>query len=546
MLYGVFGLLALILFVRLSYLQVAINHFLTRQGDARTVREVTIPSYRGLITDRRGTPIAVSSPVDSVWVNPKMFEATEEQMIDLSLHLGIEVNDLHNKIEKYANKSFLYLKRGLTPAKAKTIDRMGVKGVHLQREFRRFYPAGPVTAQLIGFTDIDDKGQSGLELSFDEYLRPIASKKTVIEDRMGHWIEDLDNKSTRKQGENLTLSIDLRLQTLAYNVLNRTVKELKAKSGTIIMMDTRTSEVLAMVSAPAFNPNVFSQRKGESVRNRAMTDQIEPGSVVKTFSMVSLLEHSDLNIDDEIDTSPGVYPIGEHSVRDVVNYGKIRVDDVLIKSSNVGLSKLITERPSHELLDTFSAFGLGSEKSYVFPGEATGWLPDPTPDPFMNSTFSFGYSLMVTPIQLVHAYATLASKGAKKPISLLKVEEPSRLKIEQIISEKTCEDVIEMLSKVMSKTGTGRRGRIEGYLTAGKTGTARLVGENGYDKDRHRALFIGFTPVHKPRLATLILIEEPREDQSRYYGGKAAAPVYAEVVKGALHILNVPPDNANT
>ncbi len=529
---------------RLGFLQVANKDFLNRQGDARTIRSVTMPSYRGLITDRHGKPIAVSTPVDSIWVNPKHFAATTQQLSKLSKILEKPAHDITTKIKQHEHRSFVYIKRGLAPSEAQAIKRLNIAGLSVEREFRRYYPAGPVTAQLLGFTNIEDQGQAGIELAFENWLRPEQGKKLVLEDRMGHWVSDLDHTKVPKAGEDLALSIDLRIQTLAYNHLNKALKKLNAKSATLTMIDVQTGEILAMVSAPSFNPNDYHQRQGEHLRNRSLTDQIEPGSTIKTLSMVSLLEHSPHESHDTIDTAPGLYRIGKHTVRDVRNYGTLSLNQILVKSSNVGLSKLIIERPSSELLSTFRKFGLGEEPTHQFPGEMPGIVPDESNIPFVTATLSFGYALSTTPIQIARAYAIIANRGYKKPLSLLKIQDHDKVNAEQIITEKTADEIVKMLTEVMDSTGTGRRARIPGYKTAGKTGTTRLVGSNGYDKNRHNAMFVGFTPVNNPRLATVVLIEEPEESGIQIYGGVAAAPIYAEVVKGALHILNIPPDNA--
>ena len=539
-----FGFMLAALISRLGFLQIFNKDFLNAQGNARILRTVTIPSYRGLITDRRGIPLAVSTPVNSIWVEPNDFHPTAHQLAKLSHYLDLPQLDIMTKVKQMSHRNFVYLKRALAPDIAESIEKLDIPGVHTLREFRRYYPAGPVTAQLVGFTNIDDQGQAGIELAFEDHLKPIAGKKRVLEDRMRRWIQDVDFIRASTQGRDLALSIDLRIQTLAYNALEAQIEKLNAKSATLVMMDVQTGEVLAMGSVPSFNPNDYQDRQGQAVKNKALTDQIEPGSTVKAISMASLLEYGEFNSEDEIDTYPGYYYLDHHIVRDVRNFGKLRLDQILVKSSNVGLSKLITQRPSEELLDTFNKFGLGVEGTDIFPGEMTGSLPSPTRNPFMLSTYSFGYGLTTTPLQLAHAYATLASKGYKKPISLIKISNHQRPNGEQIISEKTAESVIKMLTNVMDSQGTGKKGNIKGYKTAGKTGTTRLVGEKGYDADRHNAMFVGFTPVDNPRLATMILIEEPKESGSMYYGGMSAAPVYADVVKGALHILNVVPDNA--
>lgn len=525
---------------RLLFLHTSAKDFLRKQGDARTLRTVSIPSYRGLIMDRRGIPLAVSTPMDSVWINPKLFQPTKKQILQLAHILNLTPESLYKKRAQNKNKSFIYLKRGINPVLSDQITQLNIKGLQIQREFRRFYPSGEAAAQLVGFTNIDDQGQSGLELSYNSILKPIAGKKRVLEDQLGHWIKDIDNIQVPCSGKDLYLSIDLRIQSLALRELTKALKKYGAKSGTLVMLDIKTGEVLAIVSAPSFNPNNLNERQGSKVRNRALTDQIEPGSTVKTFSLMSALETGNFSANTLIDTHPGYYKIGPNIIREPnnKNFGKITFEDVLVKSSNVGTSKIIWTFPATQLLNTFKKLGLGVDVYTEFPGEAAGRFPDLPKSPFTHATIAFGYGLSVTPLQLINAYATIARQGQKLPITLLRhpldsPENPLPLP-ERVISASVAKATIDMLTK------SGAKAYIHGFNTAGKTGTTRVIGAQGYDAGRHMALFAGFTPVNNPRLATLIIIEEPNEQY--YYGSQVAVPVYTNVVGKALHMLNVTPD----
>jgi cell division protein FtsI (penicillin-binding protein 3) len=525
---------------RLLFLHTSAKDFLRKQGDARTLRTISIPSYRGLIMDRRGTPLAVSTPMDSVWINPKLFQPTKKQLLDLSRILSVAPDYLVKKTRQNKTKSFIYIKRGIHPDLSDRLTELNIKGLNIQREFRRFYPSGESAAQLVGFTNIDDQGQSGLELSYNSVLKPIDGKKKVLEDQLGHWVKDIDNIQVPRSGEDLFLSIDLRIQSLALRELTKALKKYGAKSGTLVMLDIKTGEILAMISAPSFNPNNLNERQGSKVRNRALTDQFEPGSTVKTFSLLSALEGGQFSPSTIIDTNPGYYKVGSNLIHEPnnKNFGKITFEEVLIKSSNVGTSKITWSLPPANLLSTFKKLGLGVDICTEFPGEAAGRFPDLPKSPFTHATIAFGYGLSVTPIQLINAYATIARGGKKLPVTLLRrpLESPENpLPMpETVISSLVAKTTIEMLSK------SGAQAHIHGFNTAGKTGTTRVIGAQGYDASRHMALFAGFTPVNNPRLATLIIIEEPSEQY--YYGSQVAVPVYTNVVGKALHMLNVTPD----
>jgi cell division protein FtsI (penicillin-binding protein 3) len=362
-----------------------------------------------------------------------------------------------------------------------------------------------------------------------------------LEDRTGNWVQDIEFIRNAHSGKDQTLSIDIRIQGFAYRELEKAVRQFNAKSATLVMLDVQTGEILAMVTAPSFNPNNRKECQGSKTRNRALTDLIEPGSTIKPFSIASALESRQFTPDTIIETAPGYMVVSNHVVKDVRNYGSLTVREVLSKSSNIGISKVSLALPSSQLVQTFRSLGLGDSINTNFPGERRGMLPQPPKNPFLHATLAFGYSLVVTPLQIAHAYATLATQGEMRPISLLKIDSPGQVVKTQVLSKDVAMETLNMLTDVLGVRGTGSRANIPGYKTAGKTGTTRVVGPRGYDPNRHIGLFAGITPVDKPRLATVVIVEEP--DEKHYYGGLNAAPIYKSVVSKALHILNVPPDN---
>jgi cell division protein FtsI (penicillin-binding protein 3) len=532
----------LLLATRLAHLHVWHHDFLDRQGKARTVRIVDIPTYRGMITDRKGAPLAISTPMESIWIDPKKSKLTAEQLNKLALTLGIDPETLTSKLARNKKKSFLYLKRGLPPDESKKITDLKLPGVQVLREFKRYYPGGKHTAQLIGYTNIDDSGQAGIEYLYNDALTPLFGKKRVLEDRMGNWISDLEGVSLPKSGEQITLTLDLRIQAIALEALEKALEQYEAKAATLVMLDVSNGEVMAMVSAPSYNPNILSERNTQNARLRALMNQIEPGSTIKPFTMACALESGQFKLDTIIDTHPGRLPIGKFLIKDNHNHGKITLKEVLARSSNVGISKVILSLEETSMLDLFNRFGLGSAV-YGFPGENSGRLPSPSSHPFVYATHAFGYGLTVNATQLASAYATLANRGIYQPIQLTKNMDQSTLEPGQrVLNPETAEQVIEMMQAVTmgGATATGRLANIPGFETAGKTGTIRIVGPHGYDPNRHIALFAGFTPVKKPKFAAVVIIEEPKE--SRYYGGQVAAPIYAKVVGAALQIMNIPPE----
>ncbi len=541
--YAVLILLTLgiiILAIRLVDLHIFNHDFLSKQGDLRTVRTVVLPAHRGMILDRNGEPLAVSTAVDSIWINPKEYFVIPEDISPLATLLSSELPDLAQRLHENRNKEFLYLKRQLNPEVAQTILELDIPGVYSQREYRRFYPLGEVTAQLVGVTNIDGMGQEGIELAYDQMLSGQAGKKRVLRDRLGRVIEDIELIQANQDGQHLYLSIDKRIQYLAYRELKSAITQHQAQAGSVVVLDINTGEVLAMVNYPSFNPNNRNDRPQPGMRNRAVADTFEPGSTMKPLAMAAILETGEVPFDTVVDTTPGSMIVHRNTVKDLHNYGPLSLSMVLRHSSNVGIAKLLLPLPPAQISRTWQRLGLTQVTHSGLPGEQAGRIVlSSTTDPFSYATLAFGYGLSVTVLQLAQAYAILANEGQQHPISLLRVDEP--VQTEQVLDKTVAIRVSEMLFLDPSDQGTGQYARIPGYKVAGKTGTTRKVGETGYVDDRHFALFAGFAPASNPQIAMIVLIDEP--SQGQYYGGLVAAPVFAKVMGGTLRLLNVPPDD---
>jgi cell division protein FtsI (penicillin-binding protein 3) len=537
---GLFLCGMVVLASRAVYLQLLNNEFLKEHGDARSIRVVSIPTHRGVIVDRNGEPLAMSTPVDSIWVTPRKVFEDVERFPDLAKVMGMTVADLHEILRDRINRDFVYLKRHANPGLVKEVQALGIRGVSTQREYKRYYPAAEVTSHIIGFTNIDDQGQEGLELAYDQWLSGKPGKKRVLKDRLNRIVENIESIESSEPGKKLTLSIDRRVQYLAYRELTAAVKYHRAKGGSLVMLDIRTGEVMAMVGQPSYNPNNRETLKSHYYRNRAVTDVFEPGSTMKPFTIAAGLESGIYNPHTEINTSPGYFKVGEHTIRDVHNYGNIDVSTVITKSSNVGASKIALALEPEQYWDVLSRFGFGQPTGSAFPGESSGILsPYNTWSDFEMATMSFGYGLSVTPIQLAQAYSVLATGGVMLPISFVKVNDSVSGK--RVLPENIARQVRKMLETVVSAKGTGKRAAIRGYRVIGKTGTVHKSVRGGYSDDRYLSLFAGIAPASEPRFAMVILIDEPRGDS--HYGGVVAAPVFSRVMAGAFRILNIPPDD---
>ena len=525
---------------RAIYLQLLNNDFLKDHGDARSIRVVEIPAHRGVITDRNGEQLAMSTPVDSIWVTPRKVFENVELLPDLAEVMGMTVTDLHDVLRDRMSREFVYLKRHANPDLVKKVKQLGIKGVSTEREYKRYYPAAEVTSHFIGFTNIDDKGQEGLELAYDNWLTGKPGKKRVLKDRLNRVVQNIESIEPSVPGKQLELSIDRRVQYLAYRELAAAVKYHRAKGGSLVMLDIRTGEIMAMVGQPSYNPNNRKGLKSQYFRNRAVTDVFEPGSTMKPFTIAAGLESGNYKPHSSINTSPGYYKVGEYTVRDMRNYGKIDVSTVITKSSNVGASKIALSLEPEQYWDALSRFGFGQSTGSGFPGESSGSLnPYNTWSEIEMATLSFGYGLSVTPLQLAHAYSVLATGGVMLPVSFIKVK--GSVSGKRVMPENITRQVRKMLETVVSASGTGKRAAIKGYRVIGKTGTVHKSIRGGYSDDRYLSIFAGIAPASEPRFAMVVLIDEPNGDD--HYGGVVAAPVFSRVMEGTFRILNIPPDD---
>ncbi len=524
--------------------QIFETDFLQDEGERRHLRAVEIPAHRGMITDRKGEPLAISTPIDSVWANPRVLFPDRRGLAPLAKALGMKPNMLRQILAKRSNRSFVYLKRRVNPDTAAAINKLvkerKVRGVGLERGYRRYYPGGEVFAHVVGFTDMDDLGQEGTELAYEEWLKSMPGRKLVIRDGHARAVRDVESIQAPREGKDLALSLDRRLQYLAYRELKTAVKQHKAKSGSAVILDVRSGEVLAMVNQPAYNPNGSKGGKPGRFRNRAVTDVFEPGSTMKPFTVAAALESGRYRSNTMINTAPGYLQIGRNRVKDHKNLGAIDVATVIRKSSNVGASKMALDLSGAQLWGLYSKVGFGQTTGVGFPGETGGQLTTYQRWAKIDqATLSFGYGLSVTSLQLARAYAVLASGGVKRPVSLLRVEQP--VKGESVMSRATARSVVKMMEAVVSRTGTAPQAAVAGYRVAGKTGTAKKSISGGYADDRYLSVFAGLVPASDPRLVMVVVIDDPRGEQ--YYGGQVAGPVFAKVMAGALRLLNIAPDD---
>jgi cell division protein FtsI (penicillin-binding protein 3) len=544
---GLLGVMVAAISWRIIDLQVVDRDFLKGQGDARSMRHIPIPAHRGLITDRNGEPLAVSTPVSTLWANPKELQLAKDRWPDLARALGQEPAQLSERLEANASKEFLYLVRGLTPEQGQGVLDLKIPGVYGLEEFRRFYPAGDVTAHMVGFTDLDDHGREGVELAYDEWLAGVPGRRQVIKDRRGKLIRDVQVTKNAKAGKTLALSIDLRLQYLATRELRKAITDNQAKAGSLVIMDVKTGEVLAMVNMPTYNPNNRRTMVPATMRNRAIIDVFEPGSTMKPLSMSAALETGRWKPTDKVEVYPGSLQIGRYTIKDVSKSEGPVLDltGILINSSNVGMSKVAFDVGGENIYRVMSSVGLGQYSGLGFPGERVGNLPNHREwHKAETATLSYGYGLSVTALQLVHAYATLANHGKLVPLSILKVDnEPEGA---QVIPQNVASTIQGMLQQVIEAPRGVYRAQVPGYHVAGKSGTARkaTIGSRGYTENAYRSLFAGFGPVANPRYAVVVVIDEP--GTGAYFGGLVSAPVFSKVMSGTLRLMNVPPDNLPT
>ena len=533
-----FMLVFAVLVGRSVYLQAMRTGFLQEKGEARYSRVMEVPATRGRILDRNGEALAVSTPVKSIWVIPDDVKASREQKRRLATLLGLGRRELDRKLAE-TSRDFVYLKRQIPPDTADKVEALGIPGVYQQREYRRYYPGGEVTAHLVGFTGVDDAGQEGIELAYQASLAGRAGSRRVIKDRLGRIVEDVESIRAAQDGRDLTLSIDSKIQSLAYSSLRNAVALHGAKAGAIVALDVRTGEVLALANVPSYNPNNRSRLSGAQLRNRAITDSFEPGSTLKPFTIAVALEHHRISPSTRVHTAPGKLTIGSYTIHDAHPESTLSVAQVIQKSSNVGAAKIALELPREQMWNMFERVGFGAPPELRFPGEASGKVrPWQTWRPIEQATMAYGHGISVSLLQLAHAYTMFARDGVLVPLTLVRTGTP--VHGARVISRRTAREVRDMLELAVQPGGTGPRARVVGWRVAGKTGTAHKQENGGYAAHKYIASFVGFAPASSPRLLIAVMIDEPAG--SEYYGGLVAAPVFAQVMQGALRMLNVPHD----
>lgn len=541
----VFGLLFLIagaVAAKMLSLNVQEQAFLKQQGDARILRTAVIPAHRGMISDRNGQPLSVSAPVSTVWMNPKEFDRQNGSISKLAALIGTDKTALLKRVARFQSKQFIYLKRQMTPIQAAKVEELDMPGVYVDREYKRFYPAAEVATHLVGFTNVDGKGQEGVELAFQDWLQGIPGKKLVMRDLLGRTVKHIRELEPMSQGHDLKLSIDLRLQYLAYRELKAAVQAHKADSAAMVVLDAHTGEVLAMVNQPSYNPNDRRNLGAglESLRNRAVTDVFEPGSTMKPLTIAAALMSGKYKASSVIDTSPGYIRVKGKTIRDHRNYGELDLGRIITKSSNVGVTKIALSMHEDAIRNVFQNVGLGQVSGTGFPGEQAGVLPYLAKKRLVErATMAYGYGIAVTPLQLAQAYLPFATGGLVRQVSLLKLDRPEPAT--RVMPEKVANQVLRMMETVTQTGGTGRRAAIEGYRVAGKTGTAHKAVSGGYADDQYLSVFAGVAPVINPEIVAVVIVDNPKGQE--YYGGEVAAPIFSRVVGGALRMLNVAPDN---
>lgn len=536
---AIFVLIAGVLSWRAMDLQFTNREFLQGHGTARYLRTIESRAQRGMIVDRRGVPLAISIPVDSVWAEPKTLMREKRRWPEIAEILGTTTVHLQTVVEPRLEKNFVYLKRHVSPRVADKLRSAKIPGLRLTEEQKRFYPSGEVTAHLLGFTNVDDKGQEGIELSFERNLRANSGATQVIKDRLGRIVEQVKSVRPAVPGESITLSIDRRIQYIAYRELKAAVVGHKAVAGTMIVLDAGSGEILALVNQPSFNPNNREELRGEQYRNRAITDVFEPGSTIKPLTIAAALESGQFTSSTNVDTGPGVFKVGRHTITDSKNYGRLTVSGVIEKSSNVGASKIALSLDSSILWKMFRDVGFTEQTGVRLNGESVGRLADPENwQDIEKATLAFGYGMSLNALQLARAYTIFANDGMLQPVSITPTD--GGVGARRIVSRDTAKAVRSMLEKVVTH-GTGKAAQVPGYLVAGKTGTVHKSTRDGYAEDRYLSLFAGMIPASAPRLIAVVLIDEPRV--GGYYGGLVAAPVFSTVMREAVRILNIAPDN---
>lgn len=528
-----FGVLA----ARSVYLQVVRNDFLQQKGESRYSRVIELSATRGRIVDRSGDVMAVSTPVKSIWAIPEDARLTPSQARELAALTEMDVRELNRRLA--TEKDFIFIKRQIPPDTAEKIAALNLPGIHQQREYRRYYPGGEVTAHILGFTGVEDKGQEGIELAFDAQLAGKPGSRRVIKDRLGRIVEDVESIKSPQEGKDLALALDAKIQYLAFTHLKQALAEHKAKAGGVVVLDAKNGEVLALANLPTYNPNNRLKLTGAQLRNRALTDVFEPGSTMKPFTAALALEKGRFRFDSQIQTAPGRLTIGNATIHDAHMHGMLTVAQVVQKSSNVGTAKIAAAFAPEEMWQMFDELGFGRPLRLGFPGEVGGRLrPFKTWRPIEQATMAYGHGISVTLMQLARAYLAFARDGDLIPLSLTRLESPP-LAGKSIFSAQTAREVRAMLEMAVQPGGTAPKAQIPGYRVAGKTGTAHKL-EGGAYAERYVSAFVGFAPASNPKLVVAVMIDEP--SAGKYYGGEVAAPVFAQVMAGSLRTLGVPPD----
>ncbi|MDO8953506.1 MAG: penicillin-binding protein 2 [Gammaproteobacteria bacterium] len=530
---------------RLFYLAEVDKSFLQNKGMMEADHPLVVPAYRGLILDRNGIPVAISAPIDNIVFDPKVLvqsPASWEQLAN-NPDLGLSYNQIKAMVLAHSKSQYLVAKRNLPPNVAQEVNAMQIPGVYIEKKHESFYPYGPALAQLLGFTDYNDTGQDALELAFNGKLQALNGRELVTENAIGQVLTVDSVIRPPVDGSTLILSIDSRIQYIAYQALQEEVTSTQAISGSAVVIDPQTGEVLAAVSYPSFNPNSYADRSGSNVKDRAITDTFEPGSTMKVITMTAALESGKYTATTPIDTNPGFFFVDGHRIHDDGNYGLIDTTGVLTKSSNVGISKIALSLPRQSVYNMFLNYGIGSAPSGMYPGEATGFMyPEDSMGDFQFATMTFGYSVSVSLLQIARVYATIANDGVILPVSFLKLSAPPSGT--RIMSPKTDTTLIQMLETVTGQGGTGILANTPGYIVAGKTGTAHQAApQGGYYKNRYNTLFVGIVPADHPRLVIAVRIDDP-QGHFNSLGGVSAAPVFSKIAGQSMHILGVPPDKS--
>ncbi len=523
---------------RAAYVQVFGNDFFQRQGEVRFARTLELPANRGRILDRNGLILASSVPAPSIWAIPEDVEATKQQLAELAKLLEMPLAELNKKLGN-EDKTFVWVKRQVDDPIAQKIAALGIKGIYQRKEYKRQYPEGETAAHVVGFTNVEDRGQEGIELAFNKELSGRAGSRRVIKDRLGRVIEDVGEQVPPLEGKDIQLSIDSKVQFVAYQKLRDAVTLRRAKGGSVVVLDTITGEVLALANYPSYVPDKRQNLTGEQLRNRAMTDTFEPGSTMKPITVGMALEAGRVTPHTVIETSPGRYNIGGFTISDTHNYGTLSVEGVIQKSSNVGALKIAQKMSPHEMWDTYTALGYGQKPQIQFPGAVTGRLrPWKTWRPVEQATMSYGYGLSASLFQMAHSYTSFAHDGQIIPVTMLKSSEPA-VGV-KVFSAENAKAVRRMLQMAAAPGGTGQLAQTLGYSVGGKSGTAHKQVGKGYASNKYRAWFTGMAPIESPRIIVAVMIDEPSD--GNYFGGVAAAPVFSEVVQQTLRMMGVQPD----